>query len=68
MYAGKNGAKFSIKQAFDKYSAAPYGYTEEDIEFKLGATDINIRRFKCQFNVITDTLCLLRTFLSFSVR
>lgn len=34
-YAGKNGAKFSIKQAFDKYSAAPYGYTEEDIEFLI---------------------------------
>ena len=34
-YAGKNGAKFSIKQAFDKYSAAPYGYTEEDIEYLI---------------------------------
>lgn len=34
-YAGKNAAKFSIKQAFDKYSAAPYGYTEEDIEFLI---------------------------------
>lgn len=34
-YAGKNGAKFSIKQAFDKYLAAPYGYTEEDIEYLI---------------------------------
>ncbi len=34
-YAGKTGAKFSIKQAFDKYLAAPYGYTEEDIEFLI---------------------------------
>ncbi len=34
-YAGKSGAKFSIKQAFDKYMAAPYGYTEEDIEFLI---------------------------------
>lgn len=34
-YAGRNGAKFSIKQAFDKYLAAPYGYTEEDIEYLI---------------------------------
>lgn len=34
-YAGKNGVKFSVKQAFDKYSAAPYGYTEEDIEYLI---------------------------------
>lgn len=34
-YAEKSGAKFSIKQAFDKYSAAPYGYMEEDIEYLI---------------------------------
>ena len=34
-YAGRTGAKFSIKQAFDKFMAAPYGYVEEDIEFLI---------------------------------
>ena len=34
-YADGHGAKFSIKQAFDKYSAAPYGYTEDDIEYLI---------------------------------
>ena len=32
-YAGKTGAKFSLKAALDKFMAAPYGYTEEDVEF-----------------------------------
>ncbi len=34
-YAGRTGARFSIKQAFDKFMAAPYGYVEEDIEFLI---------------------------------
>ena len=34
-YANRTGAKLSIKQAFDKYMIAPYGYTEEDIEYLI---------------------------------
>ncbi len=34
-YAGRTGAKFSIKQAFDKFMDAPYGYIEEDVEFLI---------------------------------
>lgn len=34
-YAGKTGAKFSIKQALDKFMAAPYGYVEEDVEYLI---------------------------------
>lgn len=34
-YAGRTGAKFSIKQAFDKFMDAPYGYVEEDVEFLI---------------------------------
>ena len=34
-YANKTGTKFSIKQALDKFSGAPYGYTEEDIEYLI---------------------------------
>lgn len=34
-YAGKIGAKFSIKQAMDKFMAAPYGYIEEDIQYLI---------------------------------
>ena len=32
-YASVHGAKYSIKQALDNFMAAPYGYTEEDIEY-----------------------------------
>lgn len=34
-YAGKMGAKFSIKQAMDKFMAAPYGYIEEDVQYLI---------------------------------
>lgn len=34
-YASVHGAKYSIKQAFDHFMAAPYGYTEEDIEYLI---------------------------------
>ena len=34
-YAGRMGAKFSIKQAFDKFMDAPYGYIKEDVEFLI---------------------------------
>ena len=34
-YAGNTGAKFSIKQALDKFMAAPYGYIEEDVEYLI---------------------------------
>ena len=34
-YAGRTGAKFSIKQALDKFMAAPYGYVEEDVEYLI---------------------------------
>ncbi len=34
-YANRTGAKQSIKQTLDKYMAAPYGYTEEDIEYLI---------------------------------
>ncbi|MBR3244379.1 MAG: BREX system P-loop protein BrxC [Parasporobacterium sp.] len=34
-YAGKTGAKFSLKTALDKFMAAPYGYTEEDVEYLI---------------------------------
>ncbi len=34
-YAGRTVAKFSIKQAFDKFMDAPYGYVEEDVEFLI---------------------------------
>lgn len=34
-YAGRTGAKFSIKQALDKFMGAPYGYIEEDIEYLI---------------------------------
>lgn len=34
-YASKTGTRFSIKQALDKFSGAPYGYTEEDIEYLI---------------------------------
>lgn len=32
-YAGRNGAKFSLKAALDKFMSAPYGYTPEDVEY-----------------------------------
>ena len=32
-YAGRTGVKFSMKAALDKFMAAPYGYTEEDVEY-----------------------------------
>ena len=34
-YASRTGAKFSIKQALDKFMATPYGYIEEDVEFLI---------------------------------
>ncbi|SNU04610.1 hypothetical protein SAMN06297422_101152 [Lachnospiraceae bacterium] len=34
-YASKMGTKFSIKQAMDKFMAAPYGYIEEDVEYLI---------------------------------
>lgn len=34
-YASAHGAKYSIKQALDNFMAAPYGYTEEDIEYLI---------------------------------
>lgn len=34
-YAGRTGAKFSLKAALDKFMAAPYGYIEEDVEFLI---------------------------------
>lgn len=34
-YSGKMGAKFSIKQAMDKFMAAPYGYIEEDVQYLI---------------------------------
>jgi len=34
-YAGRTGAKFSIKQALDKFMDTPYGYIEEDVEFLI---------------------------------
>lgn len=36
-YAGRTGAKFSIKQALDKFMGAPYGYIEEDIEYLIAS-------------------------------
>ena len=36
-YAGKTGAKFSIKQALDKFMDAPYGYIEEDVEYLIAS-------------------------------
>lgn len=36
-YAGRTGARFSIKQAFDKFMNAPYGYVEEDVEFLIAS-------------------------------
>ncbi len=34
-YAGRTGAKFSMKAALDKFLAAPYGYVEEDVEYLI---------------------------------
>jgi len=34
-YAGRMGAKFSIKQTMDKFMAAPYGYIEDDIQYLI---------------------------------
>ena len=34
-YASAHGAKYSVKQALDNFMAAPYGYTEEDIEYLI---------------------------------
>lgn len=34
-YAGRMGAKFSIKQAMDKFMAPPYGYIEEDVQYLI---------------------------------
>lgn len=34
-YAGKMGAKFSVKQALDKFRSVPYGYIEEDVEYLI---------------------------------
>lgn len=34
-YAGRTGAKFSLKAALDKFMAAPYGYVEEDVEYLI---------------------------------
>ena len=34
-YAGRTGAKFSLKAALDKFMAAPYGYIEEDVEYLI---------------------------------
>ncbi len=34
-YAGRQGAKFSIKSALDKFMGAPYGYVEEDVEYLI---------------------------------
>ena len=34
-YAGRTGAKFSLKAALDKFMSAPYGYIEEDVEFLI---------------------------------
>lgn len=34
-YSGKMSAKFSIKQAMDKFMAAPYGYIEEDVQYLI---------------------------------
>ncbi len=36
-YAGRTGAKFSMKAALDKFMAAPYGYIEEDVEYLVAA-------------------------------
>lgn len=36
-YAGKQGAKFSVKQALDKFMSAPYGYIEEDVEYLIAS-------------------------------
>ncbi|UZQ51666.1 BREX system P-loop protein BrxC [Clostridium kluyveri] len=34
-YSGKTSVKFSIKQAMDKFMAAPYGYIEEDVQYLI---------------------------------
>ncbi len=34
-YEGKQGRRFSIKQALDKFTDMPYGYTEADVEYLL---------------------------------
>lgn len=34
-YEGKQGRRFSLKQALDKYMDAPYGYTDVDVEYLL---------------------------------
>lgn len=34
-YAGRTGAKFSLKATMDKFMGAPYGYVEEDIEYLI---------------------------------
>lgn len=34
-YADRIGAKYSLKQALDEFMNAPYGYTEEDVEYLL---------------------------------
>lgn len=36
-YAGRMGARYSIKQAFDKFMSAPYGYVEEDVKFLIAS-------------------------------
>lgn len=36
-YAGRTGVKLSIKQILDDFQAAPYGYTEEDIEYLIAS-------------------------------
>lgn len=36
-YAGRTGAKFSVKQALDKFLSAPYGYIEEDVEYLIAS-------------------------------
>ena len=36
-YASQTGAKFSVKQALDKFMSSPYGYIEEDVEYLIAA-------------------------------
>lgn len=36
-YAGKQGAKFSLKAALDKFMGVPYGYVEEDVEYLIAS-------------------------------
>ena len=36
-YAGRTGVKLSLKQLLDEFQAAPYGYTEEDVEYLVAA-------------------------------